>query len=183
MGGQPGMGMQQPGMGMQQPGMGMQPYQPPGAIAGSGTLQSAGNTLLGPTRRNALMTLLIPMGIIVGGSIVGNILTRILMEVSPALAMVGSLLTLLLTLGGCVLLLLSVIKMVGELKSVTRNDSFAWWPMIVPIYSIYWACMLVPPEVTKAKQALGVQQPTRGLVLYLFLLPYALAADINDMVR
>jgi hypothetical protein len=30
---------------------------------------------------------------------------------------------------------------------------------------------------------LGVQVPTRGTVFYIFLAPYALAADINDMVR
>jgi hypothetical protein len=163
--------------------MGMTPYQPPGAIAGGGTLQSAGNALLGPTRRNALMTLLIPMGVMIGGSIFGTIIGIVLANVSLGLAVVGPLLSLLLMLGGFVLLLLSVIKMVGEVKSVTHNDGFAWWPLLIPIYGIYWSCILVPQEVSRAKQALGVQQPTRGLVVYLFLFPYALAADLNDMVR
>ena len=43
--------------------------------------------------------------------------------------------------------------------------------------------MVVAPEVSKAKQMLGVQQPTRSLVAYFFLFPYALASDLNDMAR
>jgi hypothetical protein len=48
---------------------------------------------------------------------------------------------------------------------------------------MYWMWMLVPQEVTKAKQMLGLQQPARGIVLYIFLWPFALASDINEMVR
>jgi hypothetical protein len=129
------------------------------------------------------MTLLIPMGVMIGGAIVGTILTMVLAAVSPSLALVGSLLMLLMMLGGSVLLLLSVIKMVGEVKSVTRNESFKWWHILIPFYNYYWLWILVPQEVTKAKQMLGVQQPTRGIVVYIFLFPYAFAADINDMVR
>ncbi len=161
----------------------MAPYGQQGAgmmaVAG-GTLQSAGSASTGPMRRNALMTMLIPFGVIVGGSILGTI---ILAMISPSLAIIGSLLMMLLMLGGSVLLLLSVIKMVGELKTVTRNESFAWWHILIPLYNYYWLWILVPQEVTKAKQALGVQVPTRGIVFYIFLFPYALASDINDMVR
>jgi hypothetical protein len=30
---------------------------------------------------------------------------------------------------------------------------------------------------------LGVQQPARPVVQYIFILPFALASDLNDMVR
>jgi hypothetical protein len=68
-------------------------------------------------------------------------------------------------------------------KSVTRNASFAWWPMFIPFYNYYWAWIMVPAEVTKAKQMMGVQAPTRSIVVYLFLWHFALASDLNDMAR
>ena len=66
---------------------------------------------------------------------------------------------------------------------MTKNPSLAWWPIIVPIYSTYWAWFIIPAEVAKAKQILGVQAPARPIVLYIFLWPFALASDLNDMVR
>jgi hypothetical protein len=73
--------------------------------------------------------------------------------------------------------------MVNEVKSVTRNDGFAWWPMLVPGYNIYWMWLLVPQEVTKAKQMVGAQAPTRSIVLYIFLWHFAFASDLNDLAR
>src|SRR4029079_13324671 len=86
-------------------------------------------------------------------------------------------------LAGSVLMLISIIKMTNELKSVTGNAGFAWWPIFIPIYSIYWAWILVPQEMTKAKQMRGVQAPTRGIVVYIFLFLYAFAADLNDIAK
>lgn len=126
---------------------------------------------------------LLPFAIIIGGNILTSILVRILIMVSPGLASIASLLGSLVALAGAVLLILNTIKMVNEVKAVTRNDGFAWWPILIPIYSIYWVLILLPQEVTKAKQMLGVQKPTQSMVLYFFLFPYALAVDINDMVR
>ena len=42
---------------------------------------------------------------------------------------------------------------------------------------------IVPGEMTKAKQWLRVQEPTRNVVLYWLIFPYALAADLNDLAR
>jgi hypothetical protein len=53
--------------------------------------------------------------------------------------------------------------------------------MFIPLYQYYWAWIMVPQEVTKAKQMMGVQAPTRNIVLYIFLFPFALASDLNDM--
>jgi hypothetical protein len=138
-----------------------------------GTLSSAGTK--GPTRRNALMTLLLPFGVLVAGSI----LSTILVMIAPSLAFLGSL----VSLGGSVWFILITIPMINELKSVTQNASLAWWPILIPFYSMYWAWILIPAEVAKAKQMLGVQTPPRSLVLYIFLWPFALASDLNDMVR
>jgi hypothetical protein len=43
--------------------------------------------------------------------------------------------------------------------------------------------MLVPAEVKKAKQMMGIQAPTRSIVLYVFLWHFAFASDLNDMAR
>jgi len=147
-------------------------YAPPGAMGG--TLQSAGNK--GPTRRNPLMTFLLPLAVIFGGVILGTI-------VGIFASAVGTILMLLGVLGGGAWYVLLAIQMVGEIKTVTRSESFAWWPLLVPFYNYYWLWMLVPAEVAKAKQLMGVQQPSRGIVLYIFLWHFALASDINDMVR
>jgi hypothetical protein len=169
----------------QQPGgfgapQGMAPYgqQGPGGMQAPGpmlgTLQSAGNST-GPTKRNALMTWLIPGAVIFGGVILCSILGYFV----PALGA----LSFLFFLAGIVLYVLSAIKMIGELKTVTRNEGFAWWPILVPIYQYYWMWMMVPAEVTRAKQMMGVQAPARGIVVYVFLWHYALASDLNDMAR
>jgi hypothetical protein len=130
-----------------------------------------------PTLRNPIMTLLIPVAASVVGNIVGSVLVSIT-EIG-ALGLVGSLISLV----GAVLGLISVIKMTNELKGVTGNAGFAWWPIFIPIYGIYWSCIMVPAEMAKAKQMRGVQNPPRGLVVYLFLFLYAFAADLNDIAK
>ncbi len=176
---------QQGGWGQPQPGAPMMPYGqapggamqlPGGAMPGIGTLQSAGVGTQ-PTRRNALMTFLVPALVMFGGFILGAIL------MIARLPAVGGLLIMLAMLAGGVMYLLSAIKMVNEVKSITKNAAFPWWPIFIPIYSIYWMWFMVPAEVGKAKQMVGAQAPPRGIVLYIFLWHFALASDINDMVR
>ena len=175
-----GYGQQQQQQAYGQAPQGMMPYGAgPGGLPAPGpmmgTLQSAGNTT-GPTKRNALMTWLLPGLVIFGGSIVGSILASL---ITPILGLISTV----AFLAGFVMYLLSAIKMVNELKVVTRNAAFAWWPIIVPIYNYYWLWMLVPAEVKKAKQMMGVQAPTRSIVLYVFLWHFAFASDLNDMAR
>lgn len=177
----PAYGQQPPqagGWGQPQAPAGMMPYgQAPGGpmqVPGIGTLQSAGIGTQ-PTRRNALMTFLVPALVMFGGVILGLILSFIYAPLGV--------LAVLFVLGGSVMYLLSAIKMVNELKSVTKNAAFPWWPIFVPVYSIYWMWFMVPAEVSKAKQMAGAQAAPRGIVLYIFLWHFALASDINDMVR
>ena len=129
-----------------------------------------------PTVRNALMTFLLPLIIMIGGTIVFGILAAV---IHPA---IGSAIGLCYLAGG-VINLISIIKMANEVKSVTNNASFAWWPVFIPVYGIYWMLIMVPAEVTKAKQMVGLPQPARGIVLYFFLFTFALASDINDIAK
>jgi hypothetical protein len=89
----------------------------------------------------------------------------------------------LFVLAGSAWYVILAIQMSNEVKSVTGNPNFVWWPIFVPFYSLYWMLILVPQEVTRAKQMRGVQAPVRSLVIYLFLWPFALASDLNDLVR
>jgi hypothetical protein len=130
-----------------------------------------------PTVRNPLMTFLLPVGIIIFGNILGPILVSV--TEMGVFALVGSAISLV----GAVLWIIAIVKMTGELKTVTNNPAFAWWPALVPIYQLYWAVIMLPAEMTRAKQMRGVQTPTRGLVVYLFLLLYAYAADLNDIAK
>ena len=166
--------------GYPQAGAPMQPYQQQAIAPGAGGQagKAAAGLLAGgqtPITRNALLTFLAPVILVFGGAILSSILVRIV----AALSLVG----LLVELAGLALGIILVIKMVNEIKSVTNNASFAWWPIFVPVYSLYWAVIMLPAEVTKAKQMAGLQQPARGLVFYLFLLPFALASDINEIAK
>ena len=116
-----------------------------------------------------------PYFVIFGASIVLGILARII----PFIGLLSPL----ISLGCFAWILLIVIPMINEVKAVTRNPDFAWWPIFIPFFNMFWMWILVPQEVAKAKQLLGVQQPVRSIVFYIFIWPFALASDINDMVR
>jgi hypothetical protein len=170
-GAQPGYAQPQGGYGVPQTG-----DQFNQALAGfQGSLQAGGGR---PRQRNAVMTLLIPIGVIVVGRIIATILAIVFSGSGLALlANIGTL----VALAGYVLFVYVWAQMVKELKSVTNNQGFAWWPMIVPIYNIIYLFTMVPPEVARAKQMVGAPQPPRQPIVYFFLSLYALAADLNDI--
>jgi hypothetical protein len=137
-----------------------------------------------PRVRNPIMTLLMPVILIFGAvilMIVGGIVAGA--AESPVIASISSGVGGLVYLGGFVVYLISLFRMVGELNSVTRTNNVQWWMFLIPIYSIYVAWILVPQEVARAKQMTGVQAPTRNIVLYIFLWLYAMAADLNDIAK
>jgi hypothetical protein len=139
---------------------------------------------LKPTIRNPIMTLLTPM-ILVFGSIIVSVIASIVgaMMESGVLALAGSAISGIGVLVGSVLGFISIVKMMGELKSVTKSEALAWWGLLIPLYSLYIILVVVPAEMTKAKQAYRVQEPTRNIVLYWLLALYAFAADLNDLAR
>jgi hypothetical protein len=152
--------------------------QPPMPSYGGGmigALKSQWAVTTGPTKRNALMTWLLPASVIFGGVV----LSILLGFISAGLSGIGSL----VVLGGTAWSLLLAIKMVSELQTVTKSEALAWWPILVPFYNMYFMWLVVPQEVTKAKQMLGAGEPAQPLVLYVFLWHFALATDLNGLVR
>lgn len=135
-----------------------------------------------PTTRNALMTFLLPVGCFVGGIII-SILFGIIAGITGIglIGGLGGLLTLAADLAALFFGVTAIMKMVGEIKSVTNNQSFVWWHCLIPIYGIYWLVLLLPQEVSNAKRTVGAPEPTRSPVLYFFLGLYALASDVNDI--
>jgi len=159
------------------PAVQMKPYGPPaGGLAPHGALQWLDAASAGPQQRNALMTWLLPFVVIFGGVILSTILSLVSMTL-------GSLAYVLFVLGGATWYLILAIQMATELKAVTQSEDFAWWPALVPFFNLYWAWVLVPQEVAKAKQRMGIQTPMRPMVLYVVVWHFALASDLNDMVR
>jgi hypothetical protein len=130
-----------------------------------------------PKTRNPVMTFLVPIGIIILGNIIRTVLAIILPVNLMAISNIGGLVSLV----GSIVTILAWKAMADELKSVTKNPAFSWWPIIIPIYNIIYLFTMVPPEVTRAKQMVGAPQPTRPPILYFFLPLYAMAADINDI--
>jgi hypothetical protein len=179
---------QQQPYGAAPPGFAQQPYGAPADAAGGSPFGSVGSALAvgnpmallapgaKPTVRNAVMTLAIPYALLFGGQIVGTILAILL-------GGIGSLLGQLVGLAGLVLLIIYTVGMLRELVNYTEDKEFVWWPIFIPIYGIIVAVIKVPEQVTKAKQKAGIaqQKPTRGLVPYLLLFPWALASDLNDI--
>lgn len=130
-----------------------------------------------PTVRNPIMVLVIPLALIIGGSIIGTILGMIV----GVLGYLGTLISLV----GMVYAMIQTVGMLRELGNYTQDTEFNWWWIFIPCLGIYFALMKVPEQVTKAKQKAGIEQmkPTRGLVLYLFVWPFALANDLNDIAQ
>jgi hypothetical protein len=137
-----------------------------------------------PTVRNAVMTMLLPAIIGVGGIIAGVIVMIIGGAVeSGIVALLGTLIYLLGALAGGVIGFISAIKMIGELNRITGSGAVQWWMLLVPFWGYYVAWVVLPAEVAKAKQMVNAQQPARGIVVYIFLWLYAFAADLNDIAN
>jgi predicted transporter len=146
--------------------------------------QAGVNAPTRPRVRNAVMTMLVPIILFFAGvvvSIVGTVLASALN--SSAIAALGGLLGFAVFVFAMVVALVSVFRMIAELNSVTRSGAVPWWSLLIPIYSYYVAWVLVPAEVTKAKQMARVQAPARGVIVYVFFWMYALASDLNDIAR
>ena len=56
-------------------------------------------------------------------------------------------------------------------------------PIFCAPASWYLMWILTPAQMQKAKQMARCQNPTRGFIVYFFLFPYALAADLNDIAQ
>jgi hypothetical protein len=153
-----------------------------GAAAGMGLQAGSGK----PRVRNPIMTLLMPFISLFAGIILATVMS-ILAGVTEvgALALIGSLFYLIGLIGFTYFWLGNGIRMMNEVNGVTKSNTLAWWQLLVPFYNYYVMWILIPAEVTKAKQMVGIQQqqPARGIVVYFFLWLYAFAADVNDLAK
>ena len=86
-------------------------------------------------------------------------------------------------LGGLLRLRFFVKPMLFETQTASGNSDFKWWFQLVPLLNIYFDVIMIPQLITQAKTSRGIiqQKPTRGIVFYFFLFPYALALDLNDL--
>lgn len=71
-------------------------------------------------------------------------------------------------------------RMIRELRSVTGNHEFSWWPVVVPIYQMYWWTVVLQAEVAKAKAMRGAPE-ARDSFIYLCLPLRSFTADLNDL--
>jgi hypothetical protein len=170
---------QQAAYGAQQFGQQMQQ-----GFAGAGAAMGLQPGAVKPRVRSPIMTFLMPIICIFGGQIFAGVMGFVASAVeSGILGMIGGLVGGLAALAGMVIGLISVLRMIGEINSVTKSGVLAWWQVFIPIYSYYVMWILVPQEVQKAKQMVGVQQPARGIIVYVFFWLYAAAADLNDIAK
>ncbi len=133
-----------------------------------------------PSVRNPYLILLIP---IVLCSIVPSILGSVGAAIGDTMASIMSGLGSLISLVGLVITIINIVKMTNELKAVTGNPGFAWWPIFIPCYNYYWMWVAVPQEMAKAKQMRGIQTPPRNFFIYFLFFLYAYAADLNDIAK
>jgi hypothetical protein len=82
----------------------------------------------------------------------------------------------------CVYGLIQMWQMMNELQQYTRDEEFKPFYMFIPLLNYYFLWIKVPEQVTRAKQMAGSRNPqAQSIVLYIFLAPYALAKDLNEI--
>ena len=82
----------------------------------------------------------------------------------------------------CLYAIYAMWTMLNELQAYTEDQEFQPWMMFVPLLGIYFLLVKVPEQMAKAKQMAGSRVPqASGIVMYIFLGPYALAKDLNEV--
>jgi hypothetical protein len=125
-----------------------------------------------PKQRNAILTCVAPM------------LPAVFVEVlaaSTGLAMFDHALPWAI-FAGVLLALFMLAAMTRELRSITGNQGFSWWPVLIPLYNIYWTAVVLQAEVAKAK-AMRAAPEARDSFVYLCCFWWALAEDLNDLAK
>lgn len=143
-----------------------------GGVPGFGNQAMAGGR---PQRRNAFVLGILPWILVIVLNVVFSVLASAL-EVA-AIALVGNL----IVLGIEVWWLINLFRGLNEMRTMSRNPTFPRWPVFIPFYNLYYFLIMVPQEMTKAKQMNGCQVPARNLVLYFLFPVFALQSDLNDL--
>ena len=124
-----------------------------------------------PTRKNAWLVWLVPLGCFALAPPLGAAFGTTAFRAAPTAA---------LNVGIC-LAVASVYGMLKELAGFTGRPGPVFWHWVIPFYGLYWAATVVRAEVVWAKAKAGQPAP-RAAWIYAVALPYALAADLNDLV-
>ena len=56
--------------------------------------------------------------------------------------------------------------MVSQLRAFTNQGDYQPWMVFIPCYNIFIIVMKVPEEMTRAKQMVGVQAPSKPAWMY-----------------
>jgi hypothetical protein len=128
--------------------------------------------LVRPKSRNALMIALIPLVMFAAAFPLGHFFGQTHFRLAAPFSM-----------GGALLLAVFEIKaMTAELNSLGGDRALKWWGSIIPLYNCYWAAALVPAAMRRTKESAGKPEP-RSTALYLFVLLYAFASDLNEFAE
>jgi hypothetical protein len=77
--------------------------------------------------------------------------------------------------------LISLLSMLDELKQYTGKEEITPWHILIPYYNLYLILVKVPKWVGEAKQKAGARNGPANIILYFFISPFALAADLNEV--
>lgn len=127
--------------------------------------------VLMPTRKNAWLVWLVPLACLALVPPLGAAFGTTAFRSAPVAAINVATL---LAVG-------SVAWMLRELAGFTGRAGPAFWYWLIPFYGLYWAATSVRAEVAFAKSS-AAQRAPRSALVYALALPYALAADLNDLV-
>jgi hypothetical protein len=145
-----------------------------GPAAGGMMASAMGGGGPGPQKRNPIMTLLIPWGIMVVSSIAFSTIAGI--TGVYALAYLGQL----GQIAGLVISGMFLNKMLGELKSVTGDTEITPIMMWIPGLNNIMAFLKVHPLMERARQQRGLQ-PAKPNWMYLIVPLFAFSSDLNDL--
>ena len=124
-----------------------------------------------PTKRNALMTWLVPMLCFFIAPPLGAALGTTMFRFAPTAAI----------LAGLGIFAATTLPMVRELNTAS-GGTFVWWHLLIPAYGLFLACTAVPKLMATAKQKAGAPAP-RSALLYLILFQYPFASDLNALAK
>lgn len=128
-----------------------------------------------PRARNAFAIGLAPPLIGFCGPIVFNVTASILDLY--VITLVGSL----VQWASIVAFFVFAMRALDDLRRAGDRPALSRWPIFVPLYNIYYWCVVVPGEVREAKKRRGMRMSTSRGGLYFFFPLLALQSDLNDL--
>ncbi|MBM4360484.1 MAG: hypothetical protein FJ096_20445, partial [Deltaproteobacteria bacterium] len=156
---------------------------PPG---GPGFGAAAGGALAGaigggnrPTVRNPIVTYLIAISGFIALRVIGSILLAVIPM--SMWGLIGLLLNL-LNLASYLLFSFVIFGMVNELQGFV-GGAFPAWHVFIPFYGWFLGFTKIREMMGEARMRAGAPGEVKHVLLYVFFLPYAMAADLSDVAQ